>query len=393
MKQFWHTIARQIAAPTHMTPGQLWGLLVPAGRSIQIRRHAASVIVARVQFISILFALLVPLWSVIDLLVFEAPQSWLLVALRVLSAAVFAFLAWPRETACAWPYTRAMGMLLTMLLVPPLFYLLSLFAVEGTTLTDSQRLVMQLYTFMPTIVLGGLAIFPLAAVEIVLLSLPVIGVAVLGLSMSDRPLTLAEHGATLWFMLMMMGVAIFSGMSQSHYMKSLMRRAMTDPLTGAYTRRSGNETLELMFRLASLSGKPLAVAFVDLDHFKSINDTWGHDAGDHALITLAKHLRHTLRRGDVLIRWGGEEFVIVLPDIPAGELPTLVERLRAGGFGKRPDGSPLTASIGIAESLTDGPDTWMALVGLADQRMYQAKRGGRDRAVLPDGVVLPIGLG
>src|SRR5690606_18295248 len=129
--------------------------------------------------------------------------------------------------------------------------------------------------FMPTIVLGGLAIFPLTALEILLLSLPVLGIALTGMTTGGTELALDQHGAALWFMVMMMGVSMFSGMSQSHYMESLVHKAMTDPLTGAYTRRSGTEALELNFRLASMSGKPLAVAFFDLDHFKSINDNYG----------------------------------------------------------------------------------------------------------------------
>nr|WP_230976708.1 GGDEF domain-containing protein [Pseudothauera rhizosphaerae] len=166
---------------------------------------------------------------------------------------------------------------------------------------------------------------------------------------------------------------------------------MTDPLTGAYTRRSGTEALELMFRLSSMSAKPLAVAFFDLDRFKTINDQYGHDAGDQVLCALVERLRQTLRRGDVLVRWGGEEFIAILPEMPADQMPAFLRRLREAGFGTRPDGSPLTASIGVTESLADGVLDWPVLVELADQRMYEAKRGGRDRAVLPGDVSVPLG--
>jgi diguanylate cyclase (GGDEF)-like protein len=390
VKKLWNTITQHIAAPTQVSADQLLGLLTPIGRSAQLRRHAASVIIARVQFISALFAVLVPLWAVVDLLVFDSPQSWLLALLRIASAVVFAVLAWPRDVSTTRPYIQAVVMLMTMLMVPPLFYLVSLQIVDHSALTDGQRLMSQLYTFMPTIVLGGLAIFPLTALEILLFSVPVLGVALLGMTSGGAELVLEQHGAALWFMAMMMGVAMFSGMSQSHYMESLVHKAMTDPLTGAYTRRSGVEALELMHRLAAMSGKPLSVAFFDLDHFKAINDDHGHEAGDLALCALVARLRHTLRRGDVLIRWGGEEFIAVLPDMPADQLPAFLIRLREGGFGLRPEGAPLTASIGVAESLADNVHNWQALVDLADRRMYEAKHGGRDRAVLPDGTVLRL---
>ncbi|THF63534.1 GGDEF domain-containing protein [Pseudothauera rhizosphaerae] len=356
-----------------------------------MRRHAALVIIARVQLISALFAVLVPLWSVVDVLVFDSHTAAWLVVLRLASAAVFVGLAWPRQVSPSHPYLQAVIMLLIMLMVPPAFYLVSLQLIDASALVNGQFLVMQLYAFMPTIVLGGLAIFPLTALEILLFSLPVLGIAVTGMVSGGAELALDQHGATLWFMLMMMGVAMFSGMSQSHYMESLVHKAMTDPLTGAYTRRSGTEALELMFRLSSMSAKPLAVAFFDLDRFKTINDQYGHDAGDQVLCALVERLRQTLRRGDVLVRWGGEEFIAILPEMPADQMPAFLRRLREAGFGTRPDGSPLTASIGVTESLADGVLDWPVLVELADQRMYEAKRGGRDRAVLPGDVSVPLG--
>lgn len=385
MNKLWQTITEHIVSPSRLSAEQVRGLLTPLERSVHMRRHAASVIVARVQLISALFAVLVPLWAVVNALVFDGvPATWLAL-LRLASAGVFVALAWPREISASRPYTQAVLMLLIMLMVPPLFYLLSLQIIDPEGLTNTQRLVAQLYTFMPTIVLGGLAIFPLTALEILLLSLPVLGIALTGMTTGGTELALDQHGAALWFMVMMMGVSMFSGMSQSHYMESLVHKAMTDPLTGAYTRRSGTEALELNFRLASMSGKPLAVAFFDLDHFKSINDNYGHDAGDQMLCMLVERLRGTLRRGDVLVRWGGEEFIAVLPEMPADQMTVFLQRLREAGFGQRPDGTPLTASIGVAESLVNKVMDWPELVELADQRMYAAKRRGRDRAVLPGG--------
>jgi len=390
MNQFWNAISLHIVGPSRLSGLQIRALLHPFGRSPRLRRHAAAVIIARVQLISALFALLVPLWSLVDLLVFPAATAGSMFLLRLASSAVFITLAWPRELSATAPYRQAATTLLLMLMVPPIFYLFSLQIIVPHSLNETQRLIAQLYTFMPTVVLGGLAIFPLTALETLIFSLPVLLTAIAGMLQGGAHLNLAQHGATLWFMLMMIGVATFSGMSQSHYMASLILKAMNDPLTGAYTRQSGGEALDLMFRLALMGGKPLSIVFLDLDRFKTINDDYGHEAGDHALQTLAEGVRRGLRRSDILIRWGGEEFVAVLPDTPTSNIMVLLQRLRAEGFGHRPDGTPITASIGVAESLTDKVNSWPALVALADQRMYEAKHQGRDCVVLPGNVRIAL---
>lgn len=390
MQRFWQTILQSIVAPARVDVGQLPGLLAPFGRPAAVRRHAASVIVARVQLIAALFALLVPFWSVVDFWAFDLPTASALAMLRCASAGVFVALAWPREISPARPYTHALTLLVALLMVPPLFYLISLHIIDFPPLDPGQRLVANLYTYMPTVVLGGLAIFPLTALEIFVLALPVIGAGLLGMGMNGAALSLQTNGAELWFMAMMIGVAMFSGMSQAHYMATLVQKVTTDPLTGCYTRRSGSEGLDLLYRLASMSGKPLSIAFLDLDHFKQINDNHGHDAGDQALRTMTDRLRTCLRRSDLLIRWGGEEFVVVMPDMPAASLPVFLDRVATQGLGTRPDGRAQTASIGIAESQLDPTTDWPRLVELADQRMYEAKRSGRNAVVLPGGKYRPV---
>lgn len=390
LNHFWQSIRDNIVAPSRLNLGQFRTLLLPQGRSLPLRRYTAAVIVARVQLIAALFAVLVPLCAIVDLLVFDgATAAWML-ALRLFSAGLFVLLAWPREISTVAPYRQAMTLLAMLLLIPPLFHLLSADMLHAAAQTDVQRLLARLYGYLPTIVLGGLAIFPLTALEIGLLALPVIGTAFIGFLVEGVQFNLAEQGGTLWFMLMMLGVSMFSGMSQCHYMANLVHRAMHDPLTGAYTRRSGEEALSLLFRLGEMSGKPLSVAFIDLDRFKSVNDEFGHEAGDAALRTLAECLRQGLRRSDLLVRWGGEEFLAVLPDTPPANILGLFQRLRERGLGARPDGVPLTASIGIA--CGDEPEItgWPALIARADQRMYAAKEQGRDRIALDDGAAVPL---
>lgn len=385
----WRSFAAHLFAPIKITWGQFFDLLVPLRHSPHIRRHAASVIISRIQLVAAIFAVMVPLWSIIDWFVFPWPQWAMMTVLRLGSGLIFLALAWP------WDITKtrlqADAMLMCMLLVPPVFYLMSIKVTEDLNVVGVALLVTKLYALMPNIVLAGLAIFPLTAFEVLLFSAPAFIFAVLGLLMGGHALTVDQHGPMFWLMVLVMGVAMFSGMSQLHYITALVNRAMVDPLTGAYTRRSGGEALDLQFRLSAMRNTNLAIAFFDLDKFKSINDTYGHEEGDKALKALAENLRHGLRRGDVLVRWGGEEFVAILAETNAEGARILIERLRATGFGLRPDGAPMTASIGVAERLADGAHDWPHLIELADQRMYEAKRSGRDRAVMPEGVSLVFG--
>ncbi|HYC02135.1 MAG TPA: GGDEF domain-containing protein [Azospirillaceae bacterium] len=377
-------------APVRIGADQIRELLVPFGHAPHIRRHSATVIISRVQLVAALFAVMVPLWSVADLLVFPWPQSGLMTLMRLASGAVFLALAWPWR----WSGSRAQAdlLLLALLLVPPLFYLLSIPvlapALAGAADGGRAALVAHLYALMPNVVLAGLAIFPLTALEVLLFAAPAFLITLAGIVLQGGTPSMAAHGPTFWLMGLVMGAAMFSGMSQLHYMAALVNRAMTDPLTGVHTRRSGAETLDLFFRLSAQQGTPLAVAFVDIDHFKGINDGFGHDEGDKALRRVAECLRGALRGGDVLVRWGGEEFLAILANTDVEGARTVVSRLRAQGLGQRPDGRPLTASIGVAERLADGVEDWPRLVELADARMYEAKRRGRDRAVLPGPVVV-----
>jgi diguanylate cyclase (GGDEF)-like protein len=168
-------------------------------------------------------------------------------------------------------------------------------------------------------------------------------------------------------------------MSQLTFMTALVHQAIRDPLTGGFSRRSGEEILDLHFSNSGRGNMALSVAFFDLDHFKSINDEFGHEAGDHALISTMESITPYQRSGDTLVRWGGEEFLLIMPGADIEQARTAVARIREAGFGWRPDGKPMTASIGIAERGIDQADNWKALVETADRRMYRAKQNGRNR--------------
>jgi two-component system cell cycle response regulator len=143
--------------------------------------------------------------------------------------------------------------------------------------------------------------------------------------------------------------------------------------------------LKALTEQARIAGRPLSVLFADVDNFKSINDTHGHDAGDNVLRELAARFRRNTRNIDLACRVGGEEFIIVMPDTGMERALQVGERLRAAIAAERfhANGDTLlevTASVGIAT--LDGPfDTPEGLIKRADQALFIAKRGGRNRVV------------
>ncbi|HEX5364345.1 MAG TPA: diguanylate cyclase [Gallionella sp.] len=163
--------------------------------------------------------------------------------------------------------------------------------------------------------------------------------------------------------------------SQHAVMKDI---AMRDPLTSLYNRHYLNEITPGLIGEAHEGGQNLALMVVDVDHFKQINDTHGHKRGDEVLQQIAKSLQSVCRSDDLVARFGGEEFVILLPGLGLAEATARGEAMRARIAGlEQPGGLALTASIGIA-ALIPG-ENYDELFHRADGAMYRAKQGGRNR--------------
>lgn len=173
----------------------------------------------------------------------------------------------------------------------------------------------------------------------------------------------------------------------------LYELATVDPGTGVFNRRYTQEALRLEFVRARRSGQPLTLITCDLDHFKHVNDSYGHLAGDEVLRTTATLLRNELRAGDVIGRWGGEEFVVLARDTGPEHALGLAERLRSAladqVFTLRADGAAApsvhrqTLSAGVAwlsPEMHDEND----LLAAADRRLYVAKHEGRNRVIAAD---------
>jgi diguanylate cyclase (GGDEF)-like protein len=154
--------------------------------------------------------------------------------------------------------------------------------------------------------------------------------------------------------------------------------ATTDVLAGTFNRRKFNELILAEIERVRRYGHPLSLLVVDIDHFKRTNDAHGHEAGDEVLIVLAGLIRAGIRATDSLARWGGEEFVVLSPEVSVEEAAGLAERLRsAAGTYKYSFVGRVTASIGVAQHrVGETPDE---LFARADEALYRAKEGGRDR--------------
>lgn len=179
--------------------------------------------------------------------------------------------------------------------------------------------------------------------------------------------------------------------------EELHRLATRDPLTGCLNRRAFNEAYGLLFEAARRDGTPLSCLILDIDHFKKVNDSHGHAVGDRVIQETARKLGDSARAGDLVCRYGGEEFVMALPGLDAEAALLVAERVRArverecGPAVREVPDLRVTISLGVA-TLGEGIVQPSRMVELADDALYQAKRGGRNRAVLSGGGAQPAGV-
>jgi diguanylate cyclase (GGDEF)-like protein len=156
------------------------------------------------------------------------------------------------------------------------------------------------------------------------------------------------------------------------------RLAMTDALTGLANRRHGEQTMRRELARAQRYGTKLCLALLDIDYFKSINDSQGHGVGDEVLMGVGRTIMASIRESDFAARWGGEEFLLLMPNTDLEGAVVCCERIRTGVSSRVScAGKPVTISIGI--SLHNGGEPVEITVARADQKLYEAKNTGRNR--------------
>lgn len=162
--------------------------------------------------------------------------------------------------------------------------------------------------------------------------------------------------------------------------EQFLSESQTDALTGLANRRTMDRWIQAWLK----EGKPFSIISLDIDYFKQVNDTYGHQVGDQVLKYLAEVLLSNTRNGDFPCRYGGEEFCILLPNTSHQEAFIIAERIRTELQSKNsPSGKPITVSIGIAVYPNDA-ETAQQLLQRADQALYTAKHQGRNRTIVYD---------
>ncbi|MDO8414236.1 MAG: GGDEF domain-containing protein [Gallionellaceae bacterium] len=378
MNPFQHPLVQSLF--NELPRDEIAWLLFPKKHMALLSTRRAAMIISRVRLIAALFAVLTLLFIIPDLLILPWSVSSPLAAERIITSLSFAALALAfKESTRLRDAYIALGILF---FIPTVFFVASYTLLSQVEPHNLSAIIMATYSFLPLVMVAGLSMFPLTVMEGVIFAAPVlIAEALSAWTNNTQVLNLNPVISTIWMALLITIVAILSGMSQLGFMIALVRMAIRDTLTRCFSRSSGVELLEIQFILASRSNSPLAIAFIDLDDFKSVNDTFGHEAGDQVLLAAAEGIRTTLRTGDMLVRWGGEEFILIMPNTFCNDAVAAIERLRSSGLGVRPDNQKVTASIGISERSEDKIADWKTLVEMADKRMYLAKQGGKNKVV------------
>ena len=177
---------------------------------------------------------------------------------------------------------------------------------------------------------------------------------------------------------------IGSGNVEAVYHEEIYRMMITDGLTGIANRRKLDEALENEFLRAKRYGRPLSIAILDADHFKKVNDTHGHIVGDFVLKKLATLFQQNIRREELLGRYGGEEFVVVMPEVDSSGAFQLAEKLgktvESTVFKSGEAELPITISVGVAT--LGAEESVKAFIDTADQALYKSKEDGRNRVTI-----------
>ena len=351
-------------------------ILSSSRHSVEVSRERHNLIVSRVQWAAGALSVVTFAWIVVDAVTMSWPL-WGVLAIERLAAAVAFWKLMSHQFKAGRPRSAyfAVGALIS---IPAAFLLTAHATFQHLPYFEQSIFVSTAYLYAPFLITVGLSVFPLTAVEYALFNVPIFAVAAISLASAPDQLGHVSGLATLLRLFLIAGISSIAGMSQLRFLIVLTEQSIRDHMTSALTRTIGEQRINQQFALAARNQHPMGILFIDLDKFKSINDQFGHEAGDAVLRRAAQSIRQTLRHHDTLVRWGGEEFVVILPRTDVAGARARVERIASTGLGLRPDGTPVTASIGIAERVSDGTSCTMSLLALADKRMYAAKAAGRN---------------
>lgn len=368
------TIANFIQIPAN----DLFDLCLPTRHYFVVKRQRRATIDHRVRAAARYVAALTIGWIAVDAITFSDEVWVILAGERLLTALALTVLAMTalHERDGGLMEARALCVVLVILG----FFLATSYTLSATHANMESLAAVSAYANLPFLVAAGIGLFPVVAVE---------GLLVTGLVLASTLLVATVLPAldaarfyntgSLWLLLTICAVATLGGMLQLRSLIGVTRQSSRDGLTGLMLRGFGEELLAAQFAVATRAERPLAVVFLDLDKFKAVNDDHGHEAGDAVLETAGAAIDACVRGQDTAVRWGGEEFLIILPNTDISGARKVADRLGQHGLGLRPEGRPLTASVGLTERLIDEVGNAADLVAIGDQRVYAAKDAGRNR--------------
>ncbi|NLA57465.1 MAG: GGDEF domain-containing protein [Firmicutes bacterium] len=245
----------------------------------------------------------------------------------------------------------------------------------------------RIHTFWASLLIWSFVLVPNRWLYIVFASIYT-GVIFLGMAVYYlSPLNPSHFSAAIYFMTLSIGLAAVSSHRMNSYKRStyaalqaLAKLSETDGLTGLYNRSGFDRRLREEMANPTYFSRSLALIMIDLDDFKKINDRWGHQYGDTVLVALANHLKEVVPPEGTLARWGGEEFVVLLPGYDLDRASQTAEKLRKHLAEQRyPHGTGVTASIGVA--VAEYGETCESLLRRADELLYLAKAAGKNRII------------
>jgi diguanylate cyclase (GGDEF)-like protein len=350
--------------------------------TMRLTTRRVATIVARVRLIAVLLAVVSPLWVVVDIWAFAPEISHNLALVRTLCAVAFAAVV--VMTQGVHTLRDAHRALFMLFAVPAAFYLfanLYLLQFDADGVLDGFSVG---FAYYPLIMLAALSLFPLTVLECASLVIFVVVVNLVAFAPSYPGIDWPGFLGSFWVLLVIAAIGTLSSVSQLAYLIVVVRDGMRDSLTGAYTRRPGEEILELQFTWCKRSRQPLALALFEIDDLQKINIQYGYAAGEAILLAASQKLNDKMREGDTLIRWTGKQFLLTFPNAAVPISAVVLSRILSSGLGNRPDGQPLTASIGVVERVQDDAEDWWRLIDLAESRVSAAQSAGGNRTIEPE---------
>ena len=337
----------------------------------------AEYIAVRVRFMAFFYAIAIPLWIPVDYLLLR-PEHFFPMIIPKLFLAAFLL---PLGLLTLRKRTSNQVHIIFMLTIVAagLFYFASMLILNH----GGAEPPLAGYSFMPLMMVSMLGVFPLTvAWGVVLIAITMI--IYLGLQVSLGQLMTVDTANMLWVFFILGGISLWVQSSQLLMLMKLYRESTRDPLTGMINRRVLMKRLTTEITHVSEGGPSFCILMFDLDRFKRINDNYGHLTGDQVLKTTADILQKGVREHDIVARFGGEEFVAVLPGLKNGEAISVAERIRESCYGTKvmaPNGDSIQLSTSVGVTEYEAGEAIDVTLNRVDESLYKAKEMGRNRVV------------